>query len=270
MSHSPDDLDLLRELRNDGKLIPFVGSGLSRPLGLPSWSELIDLVAEQLEYDPAVFKVNGNELQLAEYYVAAKGSIGPLRSVMDKAFNPRDEDIARSRAHIALVDMHLPLIYTTNYDEIIERAFELQGQPCHAIANIDDIVRAPRNVTQVVKFHGTFSDDASLVLTESSYFERLEFESPLDIKLRADTLGHSLLFVGYSLNDVNIRYLLYKLHKLRQAVKRTGRIMPSAFLTTFGTGEIQRTLLAQWGVSIIELDPVDKSRSVDEFLEALV
>lgn len=270
MSHSPDDLDLLRELRNTGKLIPFVGSGLSRPLGLPTWSELIDLVAEQLGYDPEVFKVNGNELQLAEYYVAAKGSIGPLRSVMDKAFNPKDEDIARSRAHAALVDMGLPLIYTTNYDEIIERAFELKGQACHAISNIDDIVRAPLDVTQVVKFHGTFSDDASLVLTESSYFERLEFESALDIKLRADTLGHSLLFIGYSLNDVNIRYLLYKLHKLRQAVKRSGRIMPSAFLTTFGTGEIQRTLLAQWGVSIIELDPVEKTRAVDEFLEALV
>jgi hypothetical protein len=122
----------------------------------------------------------------------------------------------------------------------------------------------------VIKFHGTFSDDASLVLTESSYFERLEFESALDIKLRADTLRHSLLFIGYSLSDLNIRYLLYKLHKLRRAVKRTGRYVPAAFLTTFGTGEIQRTLLAQWGVSILELDPVDKTASVDAFLEALV
>lgn len=270
MFHTSDEFEQLRELRNDGKLIPFVGSGLSRPLGLPSWSELIDLVAEQLGYDPQVFKVNGNELQLAEYYVATKGSIGPLRSVMDKAFNPRDEDIARSRSHAALVAMGLPLIYTTNYDEIIERAFELTGRECHAISNIDDISRAPLNVPHIVKFHGTFSDDASLVLTESSYFERLEFESALDIKLRADTLGRSLLFIGYSLNDVNIRYLLYKLHKLRQAVKRTGKRMPSAFLATFGTGEIQKTLLSQWDVSIIELDPIEKTRSLDEFLEALV
>jgi len=53
-------------------------------------------------------------------------------------------------------------------------------------------------------------------------------------------------------------------------VKRTGKRMPSAFLTTFGTGEIQRTLLARWDVSIIELDPLDKTNSIDEFLEALV
>jgi len=35
-----------------------------------------------------------------------------------------------------------------------------------------------------VKLHGTFDDDASLVLTETSYFDRLEFESPIDIKMR--------------------------------------------------------------------------------------
>ena len=43
-----------------------------------------------------------------------------------------------------------------------------------------------------------------------------------------------------------------------------------AFLATFGSGEIQRMLLARWGVSIIELDPVDKARSIDDFLESLL
>lgn len=265
-----DELQTLRDLRSAGKLVPFVGAGLSRPLGLPSWSDLIDLIAEQLGYDPSVFKCNGDELQLAEYYVATKGSIGPLRSVMDRAFNPLDEKIAQSRAHAALVEMRLPLIYTTNYDGIIERAFELKGRPYHTVSNIDDIASAPSDVTHVVKFHGTFSDDASLVLTESSYFDRLQFESAIDIKLRADTLGRTLLFVGYSLSDVNIRYMLYKLHKLREQVKRVGKRTPSAYLTTFGTGEIQRTLLARWDVSIIDLDPLDKSTSLDAFLEALV
>lgn len=269
MPPTPDDQETLRSLRNEGKLIPFVGAGLSRPLGLPAWSELMDLVAVQLGYDPEVFKINGNELQLAEYYVAVKGGIGPLRSLMDRAFNPVDEQIASSRAHAALADMGLPLIYTTNYDEIIERSFELRGRPVHTIANIDDIATAPPNVTHVVKFHGTFSDDTSLVLTESNYFDRLAFESAIDIKLRADTLGRSLLFIGYSLSDVNIRYLLYKLHKLRQAERRPGKRAPSAFLTTFGVGEIQRALLARWNVSIIDLDPVDKEQSVGEFLEAL-
>lgn len=263
-------LHVLRDLRKEGKLLPFVGAGLSMPLGLPSWSTLIDIIARQLGYDPEVFKISGNSLQLAEYYVAVKGSIGPLRSEMDRLFNPDDEDIKISRAHNALARMELPLIYTTNYDRIIERAFELNDQPCHTVANIDDIATAPARGTQVVKFHGAFSDDDSLVLTESSYFDRLEFESALDIKLRADILGKCILFLGYSLNDVNIRYMIYKLHKLRQQVKRDTNRAASAYLITYSAGEVQRTLLARWGVSVVNLDPVNKTESMADFLEELL
>ena len=136
----PDEaLNRLKGLRQQGRLIPFVGSGLSKPLGLPDLSALIDIIAEQLEYDPQVFKLNGTELQLTEYYVANKRSIGPLRSEMDRLFNPSDDQIKKSRAHRALVEMKLPLIYTTNYDRIIERAFDIRKEPCHTIANLDDI-----------------------------------------------------------------------------------------------------------------------------------
>lgn len=44
---------ILRDLRRDGRLIPFVGAGLSKPLGLPDWSTLIDFIAKQLDYEQA-------------------------------------------------------------------------------------------------------------------------------------------------------------------------------------------------------------------------
>lgn len=263
--------DSLRMLLKAGKLIPFVGAGLSKNLGLPSFAELIDKIAVELGYDPDVFRLNGNNLQLAGYYVATKGSIGPLRSIMDRSFNPSDAEIEASVAHTLLAQMKLPLIYTTNYDRIIERRFELLHLPVCTIANIDDIASAPADATQIVKFHGTFSDDESLVLTESNYFDRLEFESAIDIKLRADMLGKCLLFIGYSLDDINVRYMLYKLFKLRKKLKNepTTRI-PSAYLTTFGSGIIQKKLLDEWDVTIIELDPVDKQASIENFLKELI
>jgi NAD-dependent SIR2 family protein deacetylase len=267
----PDNFDAIKLLIKQKKLIPFVGAGLSMNLGLPSFSQLIDKIAEELGYDPAVFKLNGNNLQLAEYYVAVKGAIGPLRSILDRSFDPTDEQIKTSMAHTTLVQMNLPVIYTTNYDNIIEKSFELLNKPVFTIANIDDISSAPDNATQIVKFHGTFTDDESLVLTESNYFERLSFESAMDIKLRADMLGKCLLFIGYSLDDVNVRYMLYKLFKLRQQVKNSRtRSLPSAYLTTFGTGEIQKTLLAQWNVTIIELDPINKQESIEHFLKEFI
>jgi len=267
----PDEaLNRLKGLRQQGRLIPFVGSGLSKPLGLPDLSALIDIIAEQLEYDPQVFKLNGTELQLTEYYVANKRSIGPLRSEMDRLFNPSDDQIKKSRAHRALVEMKLPLIYTTNYDRIIERAFDIRKEPCHTIANLDDIVSAPADAsTQIVKLHGTFDDDASLVLTETSYFDRLEFESPIDIKLRADILGKTLLFMGYSLSDINVRYMLYKLHKMKLQMRRD-TLEPSGFLTTFGSNEIQRTLFDKWNIEIVDLDPVNATESLASFLESLI
>ena len=235
---------------------------------MPSWSHLIDIIAEQLGYDPRVFKLSGNNYQLAEY-VAAKGSIGPLRSEMDRLFNPSDQAIAASRSHNALVKMHLPILYTTNYDRIIERAHTLKQVNCHTIASIDDIATAPPDATQVVKFHGTFDDDASLVLTESSYFDRLDFESAIDIKL-APTCWGSVCCSSVRLSDINMRYMLHKLHKMRRQLRRDAVRTPSAFLATFSAGEVQRTLLAQWDVSIIELDPINKDESMSEFLETLI
>ena len=260
----------LRDVRTEGRLVPFLGAGLSRPLGLPSWDLLVDNIAVQLGYDPEIYRLNGSKLQLAEFFVAEKGSIGPLRSEMDRMFNPSDEAVLASTSHRLLVELGFPTIYTTNYDRIIERAFDLRGVTCHTIANIDDIARAPHNVTHVVKFHGSFSDDDSLVLTESNYFDRLEFESALDLKLRADTLGKSLLFVGHGLGDINIRYLLYKLHKLRARLTTGHQRLPSAYLTAYGAGDVQRPLLAQWDVELVELDPLDKTKSTEEFLESLM
>jgi hypothetical protein len=265
---SPTARALSEVLYAEGKLIPFIGAGLSTRFNVPSWSQLVDIIAEELGWDPEVFRLNGNFLQLAEYFVAEKGNIGPLRSRMDKLFYPKDADILASRAHMALVEMRPPLIYTTNFDDIIERAFKLKGVPYHVIAGIRDIAGARPGSTHIVKFHGTFADDKSLVLTESSYFERLEFESALDIRLRSDILAKTLLFVGYSFSDINIRYMLYKLNKLRAKDSLPDRL-PTAVMTAFSPGQVERKLLEKWDVVIVELDPLKKDESLDRFLEGL-
>lgn len=60
--------DNLKEDYKEGRLILFVGAGVSANLGLPTWSKLIDHLADELGYDPDVFKIYGNFLVLAEYY----------------------------------------------------------------------------------------------------------------------------------------------------------------------------------------------------------
>src|ERR1044071_8869339 len=258
----------LRDLLRDRKLIPFVGAGLSMRFGLPSWNALVKTLGEDMGWDPAVFVSQGNALQLAEFYVL-KNSIGKLRSLMDKAFVVEDGKIQASRAHAALTKLNVPQVYTTNYDTIIESSFRVHNVDHAVVTNIDGIASARGAAVEIVKFHGSFEDDQSLVLTESSYFERMDFDQALDIKLRADTLGRALLFLGYGFNDVNVRFLLYKLHKLRERGKRNTAAMPTAFMTTLQSNQVQRLVLENWGVETIELDPKDPNASLDEFLEQL-
>ncbi|HDX7707761.1 TPA: SIR2 family protein, partial [Escherichia coli] len=60
------------------------------------------------------------------------------------------------------------------------------------IANVSDLVSATEGRRQIVKFHGDFDDEDSIVLDETSYFQRLNYDSPLDIKLSNDILGNSV------------------------------------------------------------------------------
>ena len=124
------------------------------------------------------------------------------------------------------------------------------------------------DVTQIVKFHGDFADEASIVLDESSYFRRLDFESPLDIKLRADALGRSVLFIGYSLGDINIRYLFYKLSHLWKAAEPDCPQPRSHFFAPTHN-PVQEAVLAQWGIDTIRVERDDPTQALVEFLEGV-
>ncbi len=107
------------------------------------------------------------------------------------------------------------MVYTTNYDHWIERAHELRGVPISKVVYGDDIADIVGGSVSIVKFHGDLDHPDTMVLTEADYFERLRFEGELDLKLRSDLLQYSVVFVGYSLSDLNMRNMLYRLSLFR-------------------------------------------------------
>jgi hypothetical protein len=267
MLYSSNSLnDLVKAIRSRTAIL-FVGGGISMNLGLPSWSELIDKLAEDLGYHKDVYKTLGDHLVLAEYYKLNRG-IGSLRSWMDRKWHSDQVDIRQSRIHRLIVELDTPLIYTTNYDRWIETAFEAYGKPYVKIADVSDIKSVRDGITQIVKFHGDFDHDSSIVLTESSYFDRLDFETPLDIKLRADVLGRSILFIGYSLTDINIRFLLYKLNKLWQHANNLDA-KPKSYILLIKPNPIQERVLESRGITPIVSPNRDPGQGLTEFLESL-
>ena len=265
-----NELDIkLAKLASERRLIPFIGAGFSIPLGLPSWEELIRRLAPKLNWDPDVFMQSGNRnyLQMAEYFVSKK-SKGELRREIEKDLRIDPAKLSSSKSHELLVKLNPHSIYTTNYDDGIEEAFKFYNLPHSVIRNINDMKTAESGATSIYKFHGDLNDDESLVITETNYFERLEFEDPLDIRLRSDILDNTLLFLGYSLNDINARYMFYKLSKINRKLKKHSDSC-TAIMVTFGISDIQREILNSWGIEIKELDPSTKTQSVVEFLDKL-
>lgn len=259
--------DLKRAIK-DKNVILFVGAGISATLELPTWSDLIAKMGQDLGYDAELFRQYGDNLILAEYYALTKGRIGELRSWMDENWKISKEKIKKSIIYETIVKLDFPLIYTTNYDHCLERAYDVYNKKYKRIIDVDDLVNIDPSTTQIVKFHGDTISDDSIVLTESSYFQRLSFESPLDIKLRSDILGKTVLFVGYSLSDINIRLLIYKIDQMWKNSNISKR--PKSYLFLPSPNPIQQKIFESRGITTIVGEKINKKESTEDFLQSLL
>ena len=250
------------------EVILFAGGGISQNLGLPDFTALIQHLAGQFGMSTEDFTLNDYPV-IAEAYIQLSGKIGALRSWMDTTWHPTTIDVKSSAVHNLIVDLNFSTIYTTNYDRWLEKAFESRGAKYRKITNVADLTHPLDDSTEIIKFHGDFEDDASLVLTESSYFKRMSFETPLDIRLRADSLARPLLFIGYSLHDVNTRYLLFRLQELWQNSDCASR-RPLSYVLMTQSQPAQETVLRTRGVEPLVWEDPDPGRATRLFLEKLL
>ena len=103
LSSKPPTHALIERLRQR-QVILFAGAGISMSVGLPSWRELMERIGSELEIDPDDYL--GPDLSyhtLAEYYRLRRGSIGPLRSWMDRRWSVSPQQVAKSDIHRIIV-----------------------------------------------------------------------------------------------------------------------------------------------------------------------
>jgi hypothetical protein len=250
----------------DRRVIPFIGAGFSFALGMPGWDDLLARVAKGMDgalpYDTVREACQGDFLQIAEYYfLKSDRSIGPLRYILSLALQSNVSPV-QSGCHVELVNLGAQQIYTTNFDGFIEQTFRDLEQPVDVVALPKDVAVSSGRRTSVVKYHGDLRHDSTLVLTESSYYTRLDFESPMDLKFRSDLLGRSVLFAGYSFRDVNIRVIWFKLMQMMKDIPASDR--PTSYMVRFEPNSVLETLYDSVGLKTIVLDPNREFKTPEE------
>lgn len=104
-----------------------------------------------------------------------------------------------------LKDLNVDGIITTNWDIFLEQLY-----PDYKIyiGQQELLFSNPQEVGEIYKIHGSATNPNSLVLTESDYKKFDDRNAYLASKLITIFMEHPIIFIGYSLNDKNIKALL--------------------------------------------------------------
>lgn len=268
--------DLLR-LYRARRVVPFVGAGVSMSVSWgqgtkrgPSWGEMVNKAAELIGAETAeLLRVRGTDLQILEYFRITHGGLAKLTNWLSNEFaSATDDDILRSPILGALANLDLcSVMYTTNYDNFLERALQKCGKRVHVTASELTIGHDP-SLLEVVKFHGDFDHPEQMVLSESHYMNRMRLESPMDFKLRSDILGRAALFIGYSFRDPNVDYIfhLVNLHFRQLPDSGSGK---RAYIILPDPSEFERLLFQNRNIEVIPVGSSDIANQTAEVLIAM-
>jgi len=265
----------LRSLYRDGRLLPFIGAGISASVVWttgddnrrgPSWEEIVDRAATELGFQiPQLVRARGTDLQILEYFKLKFSGHTRLTNWLLMNMNPPDEAILKSPIHSELAKMRqCSIVYTTNFDDFIERSLALHGRKHRAVA-IEELMRPTPDTTEVIKFHGDWNHPDRMVLTESDYERRMAFSEPMDLRLWSDLLNRSVLFLGYSFRDPNVAYLFRQVKErfARLPNRSSGR---RAYIVVQDPSQFERRLFQERNIEVIPIDGRGRTEAVADLL----
>lgn len=113
-------------------------------------------------------------------------------------------------------------IYTTNYDTVIERAYEDAKSKYVSYRLQDDHSAAPVGSTPIVHIHGKLDERPALdglILGDQSYLENRSIESHwYHIFLNDVAHSDSIIFLGYSLSDLDLARIIFSRPELHDKI----------------------------------------------------
>lgn len=241
ITNGPDIPDALLQAHEEGRVVFFCGAGISYPAGLPGFKGLVD----------EIYRVNGttrkeieHEAYKAERYDATldllehrlPGQRLAMRRALAEALKPKLRRKGATNTHAALLSLArdregaLRLV-TTNFDRVFHVAAKRAGQVFQAHAA--PMLPIPKNSrwNGLVYLHGLLPekvDDTALnrLVVTSGDFGLAYLTERWAARFVGELFrNYVVCFVGYSINDPVLRYMMDAL----AADRMLGEVTPQAW-----------------------------------------
>jgi hypothetical protein len=255
MTHLGQDETLKRDLLS-GNVILFIGAGLSSGVGLPGWYSLIHELSQRVGYDlpPAKYATGDSLIDAAQYYVNCNGLNSLVMVLKDRLDTT---GIAPSEAHQALAQLPVSMVFTANYDDLLERAFRDTGKRVQVVVRDSSIpfMRRGPDVVNIVKLYGDLNQPETIVLTREQY-ESFFLERPQMIKLLETEMARStMLYLGWSHADPHFNLVFGEL------LARYQKFMRAGYAVMFDVPEAKREEYRRKQIHLVDL-PANDDRTI--------
>lgn len=196
----------LADLIADGTLVPFMGSGVSASAGLPTWLELLDLLASDLPGRPDK-KDWFKKLSALDQAHIVRGDRG--KREFGEAVARHTTATRYGLAPMLLAALPTREAVTLNYDQLYEFASGDAGHTT-AVLPIEPLSGSQR---WLLKMHGCVTRPESIVLTRADYIDFRSDGATSASLAKAILMTKHLLFVGFGLADDHFHELVHEVGK---------------------------------------------------------
>lgn len=206
------------------RCVIFIGSGASASarkeidgvqISPPTWAGLLKLLLERSPEDAIGSKENAalllekqNYLDCAEIVRKTCLSSADYNRCITQTFAGYNA----TEIHKAVEILDQKVVITTNFDSLYENLCRQgQGRDGYSVIRYYDggLVARMRSPTRlIIKAHGCISEPEKTILTKSDFFNARSNYFGFFEALESIFLTHTILFIGYSVNDPEIQLIL--------------------------------------------------------------